>query len=77
MSATATKKKLMLAAILTSGLTLAISQAAWAEPANDCKPCINTKNQVISTNKKYLRPLARLSLKVGILYSQPTSESRS
>jgi zinc resistance-associated protein len=33
MNATATKKKLMLAAILTSGLTLAISQAAWAETA--------------------------------------------
>jgi len=38
MSATATKKKLMLAAILTSGLTLAISQAAWAEPAKAAPP---------------------------------------
>ena len=41
-----TKKKLMLAAILTSGLTLAISQATFAETAKpvpqdkqDCAPC--------------------------------------
>jgi len=32
MKMTTTKKKIMLAAILTSGLTLAISQAALAEP---------------------------------------------
>lgn len=33
MEMTANKKKIMLAAILTSGLTLAISQASWAEEA--------------------------------------------
>ncbi|WP_157470204.1 hypothetical protein [Desulfobulbus elongatus] len=38
MEMTSTKKKLMLAAILTSGLTLAISQATLAEPAKPAPP---------------------------------------
>jgi zinc resistance-associated protein len=38
MKMTTTKKKIMLAAILTSGLTLAISQAAFAEPNQPVQP---------------------------------------
>ncbi|MCL1981407.1 MAG: hypothetical protein FWG62_10090 [Proteobacteria bacterium] len=38
MNMTSPKKKLMLAAILTSGLTLAISQASLAEPAKQISP---------------------------------------
>ena len=38
MEMTTTKKKIMLAAILTSGLTLAISQATFAEPAKTTEP---------------------------------------
>lgn len=38
METTSAKKKIMLAAILTSGLTLAISQAAFAQPNQAAEP---------------------------------------
>lgn len=44
MEMTTTKKKLMLAAILTSGLTLAISQATLAEPAKPASPETQAKS---------------------------------
>ena len=63
-----TKKKLMLAAILTSGLTLAISQATLAEPAKpapqdkqDCPPCqaqMNTELQ--KAHEKFLNDTVAL-----------------
>jgi zinc resistance-associated protein len=46
MNMTTTKKKIMLAAILTSGLTLAISQAAMAEPNQPAQPGPQGKSNV-------------------------------
>ena len=51
MKMTTTKKKIMLAAILTSGLTLAISQAALAESNQPVQP--DPKNKPDSSPSQY------------------------
>lgn len=48
----ANKKKIMLAAILTSGLTLAISQASWAEEAKPGAPEPAAKAATLPAMKK-------------------------
>ncbi|MCL2790365.1 MAG: hypothetical protein FWD79_06935 [Desulfobulbus sp.] len=56
MEMTSTKKKLMLAAILTSGLTLAISQASWA--ADPVQPAMPDKQADVS-HQSYMKPELR------------------
>ena len=55
MEMTSSKKKLMLAALLTSGLTLAISQASLAEPAKNVpadKQADTTSQSQMSTDMR-------------------------